>query len=111
MSWKQLGTGGLGRLIERNIDLAAYLSRRCAVEPDLEAVPPEPELGVVCFRQLPPGHEEWPLEVLDEYQARLQRALEIGGDAWVSVTTPRGRTYLRAGIVNYMSTGRGDSTG
>ena len=34
----------------------------------------------------------------------LQRALEVSGDAWVSVTTLRGRTFLRAGIVNYLST-------
>ena len=34
----------------------------------------------------------------------LQRALEVGGEAWVSTTTLRGRTYLRAGVVNYLST-------
>ena len=26
------------------------------------------------------------------------------GEAWVSVTTLRGRTFLRAGVVNYLST-------
>ena len=34
----------------------------------------------------------------------LQRALEVSGAGWVSTTTLRGRTYLRAGIVNYLST-------
>jgi glutamate/tyrosine decarboxylase-like PLP-dependent enzyme len=104
MSWKHLGTDGLGRLIERNVDLAAHLARRCVAEPDLDAMPAAPELGVVCFRHLPSGHEGWPPEALDDYQAGLQRALEMSGDAWVSVTTLRGRTYLRAGIMNYMST-------
>ena len=75
MSWKQLGTDGLGRLIEQNDDLAAFLARRCAEEPDFEAKPAEPELSVVCFRHLPAGHEDWPADVLDDYQARLQRAL------------------------------------
>ena len=37
MSWKQLGTDGLGALIEQNDDLAAYLASRCAAEPDFEA--------------------------------------------------------------------------
>ena len=37
MSWKQLGTDGLGALVEQNDDLAAYLAARCATEPDLEA--------------------------------------------------------------------------
>jgi hypothetical protein len=34
----------------------------------------------------------------------MQRALELSGAAWVSVTTLRGRRYMRAGIVNYLST-------
>jgi glutamate/tyrosine decarboxylase-like PLP-dependent enzyme len=104
MSWKQLGTDGLGGLIERTDDLAAYLARRCAEETDFEATPTEPDLSVVCFRHLPAGHEDWPIEALDDYQARLQRGLEVGGDAWVSVTTLRDRTWLRAGVVNYLST-------
>ena len=104
MSWKQLGTDGLGGLIERTDDLAAYLARRCAEETDFEATPAEPDLSVVCFRHLPAGHEDWPIEALDDYQARLQRGLEVGGDAWVSVTTLRDRTWLRAGVVNYLST-------
>ena len=31
-------------------------------------------------------------------------ALEASGDAWVSTTRIRGATFLRAGIVNYLST-------
>ena len=104
MSWKQVGTHGFAALIEQNDDLAAYLAGRCAAEPDFEAVPAEPELSVVCFRHLPSDSQGWPPEVLDDYQARLQRALEISGKAWVSVTTLRGRTFLRAGVVNYLST-------
>ena len=41
---------------------------------------------------------------LDAYENALQRALEVDGTAWVSVTTLRGRTYLRAGVVNYLAT-------
>jgi glutamate/tyrosine decarboxylase-like PLP-dependent enzyme len=104
MSWKQLGTEGLGRLIEHNDDLAAYLAARCGEAADLEATPAQPALSVVCFRHLPAGWERFPPEVLDDYQARLQRALEVSGEAWVSVTTLRERTYLRAGVVNYLST-------
>ena len=103
MSWKQLGTAGLGALVERTDDLAAYFARRCAAEPDLEATPAAPELSVVCFRHLPAGSDRWPPEALDRYEATLQRALEVSGEAWVSVTTLRDRTYLRAGFVNYLS--------
>ena len=42
-------------------------------------------------------------EALDAYQDRLQLALEASGEAWVSTTKIRGATYLRAGIVNYLS--------
>ena len=101
ISWKHLGTEGFGRLIEHNDDLAAYLVKRCNESGEFEVVPEQPELSVVCFRHVPPGMD--PSE-LDAYQDRLQRALEVSGEGWVSTTKLRGRTYLRAGIVNYLST-------
>ncbi|HEX6844675.1 MAG TPA: hypothetical protein VF235_06105, partial [Actinomycetota bacterium] len=64
----------------------------------------DPELSVVCFRHLPDGWRTWTPSRVDAYQTALQRALETDGAAWVSVTTLRGRTYLRAGIVNYLAT-------
>jgi glutamate/tyrosine decarboxylase-like PLP-dependent enzyme len=107
MSWKHLGTDGFGRLIEANDDLAAHLARRCAEADDFEAIPHEPELSVVCFRHLPGGRATaltLPATELDAHQDRLQRALEIDGDGWLTTTRLRGATYLRAGIVNYLST-------
>jgi glutamate/tyrosine decarboxylase-like PLP-dependent enzyme len=99
LSWRHLGTDGLGRLVERTNDLAAYLARRIAESDDFEALPPQPELSVVCFRHLPNKGE-----ALDAHQDRLQAALERSGDGWLSTTRLRGSTWLRAGIVNYMST-------
>ncbi len=43
-------------------------------------------------------------EALDAHQDRLQRALEIDGSGWLTTTRLRGATWLRAGIVNYLST-------
>jgi glutamate/tyrosine decarboxylase-like PLP-dependent enzyme len=107
MSWKHLGTRGLGRLVEANGDLAAYLARRCAEADDLEALPAEPDLSVVCFRHLPGGAAAAgrmdPAE-LDRHQDRLQAGLVDSGDGWVGTTVLRGSTYLRAGIVNYLAT-------
>ena len=54
----------------------------------------------MCFRHLPEGLEG---DALDAYQDRLQLALEASGEAWVSTTKIRRATYLRAGIVNYLS--------
>jgi glutamate/tyrosine decarboxylase-like PLP-dependent enzyme len=100
MSWKHLGTEGFGRLIEITNDLAAHLVRRCEELGSFEVAPARPELSVVCFRHLPGGLDG---PGLDAYQDRLQRALEVDGTGWVSTTRLRGRTYLRAGLVNYLS--------
>jgi L-2,4-diaminobutyrate decarboxylase len=102
MSWQHLGTEGLGALVEHNDDLAAYLAETLRAAPDFELAC-EPELSVVCFRHLPDQAATNNAD-LDAYENALQRALELDGTAWVSVTTLRGRTYLRAGIVNYLST-------
>jgi aromatic-L-amino-acid decarboxylase len=104
-SWMHLGTAGLGRLVERNDDLAAYLAARLREADDLELTPDEPELSVVCFRHVPPDVADDP-EHADRYQLALQRAIEADGAAWVSVTTLRGRRWLRAGVVNYLSSER-----
>ena len=101
MTWKHLGTSGFGRLIEANDDLAAYLAERCRTAPDFEAMPARPELSVVCFRHLPTGVTG---AALDAHQDRLQAALEVSGDGWLTTTRLRGATWLRAGIVNYLST-------
>jgi aromatic-L-amino-acid decarboxylase len=98
LSWKHLGTAGFARLVEANVDLAHHLAARCRDE-GFDVI--DPQLSVVCFRHVPAG---LPAHDVDAYQDRLQRALEESGDGWVSTTTLRGRTYLRAGIVNYLST-------
>jgi glutamate/tyrosine decarboxylase-like PLP-dependent enzyme len=102
MSWKHLGTAGLGRLVERTNDLAAALSRKLRDSADFELAIDTPELSIVCFRHLLDGVEDG--GVLDAHQDELQRALEVSGEAWVSTTRLRGRTWLRAGVVNQMST-------
>jgi glutamate/tyrosine decarboxylase-like PLP-dependent enzyme len=107
MSWKHLGSEGFGRLVETTNDLATHLARRCAEAGDFEALPETPELSVVCFRHLPGGRDAalalTPAE-LDAHQDRLQAALEVSGDGWLTTTRLRGATYLRAGIVNYLAT-------
>jgi glutamate/tyrosine decarboxylase-like PLP-dependent enzyme len=107
MSWKHLGTEGFGRLVEATNDLAAHLVRRCAEADDFEALPAVPELSVVCFRHLPGGRAAalaLPAGELDARQDALQVALERSGDGWLTTTRLRGATWLRAGIVNYLST-------
>jgi glutamate/tyrosine decarboxylase-like PLP-dependent enzyme len=110
MSWKHMGTAGFGRLVEQNDDLAVHLADRIAEADDLEAIPAgRPDLSVVCFRHLPGGREgAAAIEAadpgaLDRYTDRLATLLQHSGDGWLSTTVLRGRTYLRAGIVNILS--------
>ncbi|MGH2679436.1 MAG: pyridoxal phosphate-dependent decarboxylase family protein [Actinomycetota bacterium] len=98
LSWKHVGSDGFARLIERNVDLAHHLADR-AHELGFEVI--EPALAVVCFRLAPGGVDD---AITDELQRRLQRALEVSGVGWLSTTTLRGRTWLRAGVINYLST-------
>jgi aromatic-L-amino-acid/L-tryptophan decarboxylase len=98
LSWKHLGSEGFARLIERNVDLAAHLASG-ARERGFEVI--EPQLAVVCLRLVPPDADE---TSADEQQRRLQRALEVSGVGWISTTTLRGQTWLRAGVINYLST-------
>jgi aromatic-L-amino-acid/L-tryptophan decarboxylase len=102
MSWKHLGSAGLGRLVERTNDLAAELSALLRDSPDFELALTEIELSIVCFRHVPAGVAAG--DALDAHQDALQRGLEVSGAAWVSTTRLRGRTWLRAGVVNHMST-------
>jgi aromatic-L-amino-acid decarboxylase len=99
MSWHHLGTEGLGRLVERTSDMAAYLHGAIVAARDLEEAH-APELGVVCFRHLAPGLAG---AALDRHQDRLQAALEADGDGWLSTTRLRGATWLRAGVMNPMT--------
>jgi glutamate/tyrosine decarboxylase-like PLP-dependent enzyme len=65
-------------------------------------MPSEPELSVVCFRHRPTDTTD--AGALDAHQERLQGLLEASGDGWLTTTRLQGSTWLRAGIVNYLST-------
>ncbi len=76
----------------------------CAEADDFEALPAVPELSVVCFRHgTPRGGAPRPRRST-RTRTRLQVALEESGDGWLTTTRLRDATWLRAGIVNYLST-------
>jgi L-2,4-diaminobutyrate decarboxylase len=89
--------------VEANVAIAKYLSRCVAASDDLEQLPESPELSVVCLRHLPRGVPLAP-DALDAHQDTLQAALESSGDGWLSTTRLRGSTWLRAGVMNPMTT-------
>jgi glutamate/tyrosine decarboxylase-like PLP-dependent enzyme len=92
--------------VERNVEVAEAVAREIAASPDFEACPAEPELSVVCFRHLPAGQDaadQAGRDALDVHQDALQAALERSGRGFVTTTRLQGRTWLRAGILNYMA--------
>ena len=104
MSWRHLGSSGLAGLVEHTDDLAAELSASLRDSTDFEVAVAEPELSVVCFRHRPtsgPAATDGP--ALDAHQDAVYEALAASGEAWVSTTRLRGRTWLRAGVVNHMT--------
>lgn len=109
-AWKHLGSDGLARLVERTDDLAAHLAMRIDAADDFEdALDGPPDLSVVCFRHLPGGSARGRAllagdpAALDRYTDLLCRALLRSGEGWLSTTVLHGATWLRAGIVNYLS--------
>ncbi len=106
LSWKHLGTPGLGRLVEKTVDLADALKVRLRAADDFELAP-ESNLSVVCFRHLPAGAVdagEADVAAADVHQDALQAALQHSGRGFLTTTRLRGRTWLRAGILNHTAT-------
>jgi glutamate/tyrosine decarboxylase-like PLP-dependent enzyme len=106
LSWKHLGTPGLGRLVERTVELADALKARIEARDDFELAP-ESSLSVVCFRHLPGGRDgDDPAgrDAIDVHQDALQVALQHSGRGFITTTRLRGRTWLRAGILNHTAT-------
>ena len=105
MALKTLGTRGYAEIVERQIDLTAYLASRVRDLPHFEPVG-EVETAVCCFRYLPPGLRERGGAASDEMQKALQQRVERSGEAWVSTTILHGRRALRANVNSFLTESR-----
>ena len=98
MSWQHLGTVGLGGLVEHNDDLAAYLAVTTSATPRTSSSPASrscrSSASGICPRRSRAGA---PAEIDRIRGGAAARAWRSTAPAWVSVTTLRGATYLRAG--------------
>ena len=105
MSWKHLGTPGLGRLVEQTVDLAEALKGRLREADDFDLAE-ESNLSVVCFRYLPDGDGDDPeaQAAVDVRQDAIQSALQLSGSAFLTTPRLRDRTWLRAGILTHTAT-------
>lgn len=103
MSIKAHGFDKYARMVEKNVDQAAYLASLVKSHEELELVAPVP-LNVVCFRHLAPGKSP---DELNELNARILIELQESGVAVPSGVSVNGKFALRVANVNHRST-RGD---
>lgn len=96
MALKHHGLSGYARAIEHDLSMARHLADRVDDREDLELL--AAGLSIVCFRYRPAGLADSELDGLN--QAILER-LQLGGEAFITGTTLRGRFALRACFVNF----------
>jgi glutamate/tyrosine decarboxylase-like PLP-dependent enzyme len=95
MTVRAHGVDALARILEQNVDQAAFLAARVTAEPELELMAPAP-LNVVCFRY---AATETPDALNRELLVRLQES----GLAVPSHTVLGGRFALRVAITTHRS--------
>ncbi len=91
------GSEALGRAITRNCELAARMAERVQAAPQLRLAAPV-RLNVCCFSAAPVN---WDGPAQDTLNAAIAQQLQLAGEAVFSTTRIRGRTVLRAAIVNH----------
>jgi glutamate/tyrosine decarboxylase-like PLP-dependent enzyme len=97
LAWRAKGDAGWGAMVDRYMDLAAYLASRIRSESMLELVG-HPAWTNVCFRHLGAGDALG--EASDRFNAALRAALLEDGRFMVSRAQLDGRVVLRPVIAN-----------
>lgn len=98
MALRYFGTSGYASLIAHDIAMARRLADLVRATPDFELWEPQ-GLSMVCFRAIP-GALHGDDVATDALNQRLLASLQLGGEAFLSSTVLRGRTWLRSCIVN-----------
>jgi glutamate/tyrosine decarboxylase-like PLP-dependent enzyme len=101
-AWTTIKSEGLQkfrRLVDQNIDQAAYLTGRVQADDRLQLLAPT-SLNVVNFRYRGAGHED---EVLNALNKELLMLLQTRGIASPSSTQLNGRFSIRVAITNHRS--------
>ena len=99
MSLKEQGSNKYARIIQQNIDQAAYLGELVCTSPELELAA-HVTLNVVCFRYVATGMEG---DALDEVNKQIVVELQEQGAAVLSGTVIKGNYVLRVANSNHRS--------
>ena len=102
MGLKVHGRAGYAAAIERDVALARFLSDAVDAHPDFERLS-EPVLSIANFRYRPAG-ASLSEEDLDRLNRRIVNRLVGDGSFFLAPTVLKGKTALRAAIVNFRTT-------
>jgi aromatic-L-amino-acid/L-tryptophan decarboxylase len=103
--WVTLAHAGRARIasiVSRHIRLARRLAAILEAASDFEVLAPV-ELSIVCFRYVPAAIRD-DEKKLNDLNQHLIESVQAGGEAFVSGTTLKGRTALRACVLHYATT-------
>jgi L-2,4-diaminobutyrate decarboxylase len=96
IAWQIYGTGGLGELVTRALDLGRTFAAILRSQRDFELLT-EPMTNIVCFRYRPAGVKP---EALSELQIRARRKVLESGEFFLVQTRVGDAVYLRTTIMN-----------
>jgi glutamate/tyrosine decarboxylase-like PLP-dependent enzyme len=102
MGLKVHGRRGYAQAIERDVALAGFLSAAVDAHPDFERLS-EPVLSIANFRYRP-ADASLAEEDLDRLNRRIVNRLVGDGSFFLAPTVLKGKTALRAAIVNFRTT-------
>jgi aromatic-L-amino-acid decarboxylase len=97
MGLKRHGRQGYAAAVEHDVDLARFLSEEVLCRPDFELLA-EPTLSIANFRYRPANVPEAGLDALNK---RIVNRLVASGAFFLAPTILKGRTSMRAAIVNF----------
>src|SRR5262249_38758493 len=100
MGLKRHGRKGYAAAVEHDVDLARFLSEEARRRDDFELLA-EPVLSIANFRYRPAGVPEDSLDALNQ---KVVNQLVRSGAFFLAPTRLKGRTSMRAAIVNFRTT-------
>ncbi|MCE9666264.1 pyridoxal-dependent decarboxylase [Myxococcus stipitatus] len=103
MQFQVYGSRKLAAVIEENVRLMHALARDIDQSPDFERMAPAP-LSIVCFRYAPAWLRARGEDAVDALNDRLLEESERRGTYFLTGTKLKGRTTLRACLVNHRAT-------
>lgn len=101
--WSLFGRRLFEALVDSTFDVAARFYELLREQPDIEPFC-QPECNIVVFRYLPTELQDASPEKIDAFQLALRRRVVKSGDYYLVQIRLDGRDYLRATIINPLTT-------